>query len=122
MTEGFTAFWAAWPANTQTYSRKGAKGECLKKWHSLGCEVQAAHIVAHVGWLKTTADWQKNGGEYIPAPLVYLNQQRWDGADIPQPAVPYEQSDLYQQRLKASIAKVDPKVAAVALQAIRRVA
>jgi hypothetical protein len=25
----------------------------------------------------------RDGGAFIPAPKVYLNQQRWDGAEIP---------------------------------------
>jgi hypothetical protein len=110
MTAGFTAFWAAWPANTQTYSRKGAKGECLKKWHAMSLEIDALHIVAHVQWLKTTGDWQKSGGEYIPAPLVYLNQQRWDGAEIPpSPAqLEAEREAVYQRQLASSIAQANP--------------
>ncbi len=33
---------------------------------------------------KTTDAWRKDDGAFIPAPLVYLNQQRWDGAEIPE--------------------------------------
>jgi hypothetical protein len=80
---GFEDFWAAWPKNTATYTRKGAKAACLKRWAAGYYETQAAQIVAHVRWLSTTTDWLKDGGAFIPAPLVYLNQQRWDGAEIP---------------------------------------
>ena len=38
-------------------------------------------ILAHVESLKVSTGWQKNGGEFIPAPLVYLNQRRWEGAE-----------------------------------------
>jgi hypothetical protein len=34
--------------------------------------------------LKTTEQWLKLNGAFIPAPLVYLNQQRWDGAEVPE--------------------------------------
>jgi len=34
--------------------------------------------------MKTTDAWRKDNGAFIPAPLVYLNQQRWDGAEIPE--------------------------------------
>jgi hypothetical protein len=34
--------------------------------------------------MKTTDAWRKDDGAFIPAPLVYLNQQRWDGAEIPE--------------------------------------
>jgi len=80
----FDLFWAAWPNNVQGgYSRKGAKSECLKRWNKHHHDTQADTILKHVAWLKTTPDWLKDNGLYIPAPLVYLNQQRWDGADVP---------------------------------------
>jgi hypothetical protein len=105
--EGFRAFWAAWPKNTQTYTRKGCKAECLKRWKARHHETQTQTILAHVAWMVTTADWRKDGGAWIPAPLVYLNQQRWDGAEIPIPTEDkrcWEETDGYQQALKASIA------------------
>lgn len=79
----FERFWAAWPKNSGRYSRKGGKAACLAVWNRRYHFTQADQIIKHVEWLKTTADWLKDQGAYIPAPLVYLNQQRWDGADIP---------------------------------------
>lgn len=76
----FEQFWAAWPRST----RKGAKSSCKAKWDKLKLDIQADQIVKHVEWMKTTDQWLKNNGEFIPAPLVYLNQQRWDGAEIPE--------------------------------------
>lgn len=81
----FDLFWTAWPANRQGgYSRKGAKSECLNRWNKHHHDTQAETIIKHVEWLKTTPDWLKDNGMYIPAPLVYLNQQRWDGAEVPE--------------------------------------
>ena len=77
---GFERFWKAWPAST----RKGAKSECRKKWEKHYCETQTDQIIKHVEWLKTTEQWIKSNGAFIPAPLVYLNQQRWDGAEVPE--------------------------------------
>ena len=34
--------------------------------------------------MKTTDQWRKDNGAFIPAPSVYLNQQRWDGAEVPE--------------------------------------
>lgn len=79
----FDRFWKAWPANSGRYSRKGGKSACLAVWNKRYHFTQADTIIKHVEWLKTTADWLKDQGAYIPAPLVYLNQRRWDGADIP---------------------------------------
>ena len=46
-----------------------------------GC---ADQIIKHTTWMATTDAWRKSDGAFIPAPLVYLNQQRWDGAEIPE--------------------------------------
>ena len=45
-------------------------------------EEQTEEIIKHVESCKTSDGWLKNNGEFIPAPLVYLNQQRWDGAEL----------------------------------------
>jgi hypothetical protein len=79
---GFVEFWAAWPSGP----RKVAKQQCLNKWASFGCADSAAHILAHVEWMKTQADWQKDGGSFVPMVLTYLNQQRWVDWEAPKPA------------------------------------
>jgi hypothetical protein len=75
---GFILFWEIWPKS----SRKGGKSSCLAKWKKAGYEKQSQVIAKHVQSMCVSADWQKQGGEFIPAPLSYLNQARWDGADI----------------------------------------
>ena len=75
----FEAFWAAWPKSI----RKGGKSVCLARWKKGLYDGCADQIVKHVEWMKTTDQWRKDNGAFIPAPLVYLNQQRWDGAEIP---------------------------------------
>lgn len=94
----FDAFWAAWPPNTSSYTRKGCRAECLRRWVIRGLDAEAEHIIRHVRWLRTTEDWMKNGGAFIPAPLVYINQSRWDGAEIPESAV--EASSAYLATLR----------------------
>lgn len=79
---GFAEFWQTWP----TTDRKQAKGKCLEAWKKAHAERDAAVIVEHVCRLKDSRDWQKNGGEFIPAPLVYLNQRKWEGAEAPDAA------------------------------------
>lgn len=76
----FELFWKAWPSSP----RKGAKAACMKAWQKYLCEYSADQILKHVVWMKTTEQWLKSNGAFIPAPLVYLNQQRWDGAEIPE--------------------------------------
>jgi hypothetical protein len=106
--QGFERFWSVWPKNSERYTRKGAKAECLKKWRARFHESQTDQIVKHVEWLKSTADWLKDGGAFIPAPLVYLNQQRWDGADIPatKEETAIDREAIYAKQLAASIAQM----------------
>ena len=73
---GFENFWKTWPTN----DRKQAKGKCLDAWKKASAERDAALVLAHVSSLKNSA-WLKDGGQFVPAPLVYLNQRRWEGAE-----------------------------------------
>lgn len=122
----FDAFWAEWPANSSTYSRKGSKAECLKRWKARGLDIEVGMIVRHVRWMKTTEQWMEAGGKYIPAPLVYLNRSEWDGADIPVTETPAEKSQQYLAALDAHKATepaedVKARLAEVAAR-LRRVA
>jgi len=83
---GFDRFWNAWPKSP----RKGGKSKCLAIWAKSYCEYCCDQIIKHVEWMKTTDQWRKDNGAFIPAPSVYLNQQRWDGAEVPEiaPKVP----------------------------------
>lgn len=78
---GFDEFWAAWPRSP----RKSGKALCKAKWEKMLCWTQWEQIVAHVKYMATTPDWKKNNGEFIPLPMTYLNQMRWDGAEFEAP-------------------------------------
>lgn len=80
---GFSDFWKTWPSG----DRKQAKGKCLEVWKKARFETVAALVNAHVSSLKSSASWSKNGGEFIPAPLVYLNKRSWEGAELSEAAV-----------------------------------
>ncbi len=77
---GFACFWEAWPP----HPRKESKGKCLEKWKIHHMEKASAEILAHVEGMKQSDEWKKAGGKYIPAPMTYLNQRRWEGAEPPQ--------------------------------------
>jgi len=116
---GFERFWSAWPKST----RKGGKSECQKKWVKLYCETCADQIIKHVEWMKTTDQWRKSDGAFIPAPLVYLNQQRWDGAEIPEIVSSKEQRDpallkIEQDRQKAAPMPKDVRAKLAALRGL----
>jgi 5-methylcytosine-specific restriction endonuclease McrA len=75
----FLRFWGTWPKS----NRKQAQGQCWDRWRKADMDLCADAIISHVEGLKGSADWRKNGGEFVPAPLVYLNQRRWEGAEAP---------------------------------------
>lgn len=77
----FELFWALWPSSP----RKASKSKCLERWKKKALDKQWKQIHAHLTWVKTTDMWKKSNGDFIPAPLVYINQERWDGAEIPTP-------------------------------------
>jgi hypothetical protein len=116
----FDDFWAAWPKSV----RKGGKSTCLAKWNKLKLDAQADQIIKHVEWMKTTDAWKKANGEFIPAPLVYINQMRWDGAEIPEMTVNVNVTfkDPALEKMDADRQKAVPMPQNVAekLQALRK--
>jgi uncharacterized protein YifE (UPF0438 family) len=75
--DGFALFWSTYP-NTQ---RKQSKGKCEDVWKKGKLRIDKQKIVDHIESLKTSVDWLKDNGQFIPAPLVYLNQRRWEGVE-----------------------------------------
>jgi hypothetical protein len=111
---GFNDWWAIWPRNVQGgYQRKGGKSLCLARWIK-GCYwTQAETIIRHTEWMKTTADWMKDRGMFIPMPITYLNQQRWDGAEIIEEAPAKAYVDPVLKRMDEQAAKAIPAPADV---------
>jgi hypothetical protein len=70
---GFDAFWEAWPK----HHRKGDRDKCLAKWKADKLHANADEVVANVEAWKLSTQWKKDGGQFIPAPLVYLRQQTY---------------------------------------------
>ena len=75
---GFSEFWKAWPPS----ERKGSKAKCADMWAKSGFEADTKQILGHVEAMKSSDGWRKDAGKFIPAPLVYLNGKRWDGAEV----------------------------------------
>lgn len=73
---GFARFWDSWPDG----ERKTARKQCAAKWRTEGCEAIAESVIAAVDAAKRSATWTKNAGEFVPAPLVWLNQRRWESS------------------------------------------
>lgn len=77
VTPGFARFWQAWPKSL----RKAARVQCLAKWQAMNLEPLADQIIAAVQHFARSPEWTKDGGQFIPAPLVWLNQRRWEAVD-----------------------------------------
>lgn len=70
----FAQFWTEWP----THKRKVARRQCRAKWQAQKLDPIADKVLLGLRAAKRSADWAKQGGEFIPAPLVWLNQRRWE--------------------------------------------
>jgi len=74
--EGFAKFWEAWPKST----RKVGKDQCAAKWRAKGCEDIASQVLEALEAFKRCDEWAKDSGQFVPAPLVWLNQSRWEAS------------------------------------------
>lgn len=101
---GFDEFWAAWPRSP----RKSGKAMCKAKWVKMLCWTQWEQIVAHVKYMATTPDWKKDGGAFIPLPMTYLNQMRWDGAEFEAPKETQERDPILLKIERDRAAAVPP--------------
>lgn len=70
---GFETFWEAYPKKT---GRKAA----IKAWVAAKDKPDVDRIVSVVQREKQSAQWKKDGGQFIPHPATWLNQGRWDDA------------------------------------------
>lgn len=73
----FEEFWKAYP-NRRKYNKRG----CRQKYGRIeNIEAVHAEIMAALEIQIRSNDWTKDNGEFIPSPLVYLNQERWKHVD-----------------------------------------
>ena len=74
--ESFLSFWSEYP-------RKTGKQEALRIWLRLNPDQERqARILAAVRQQKTSDDWTKDNGQFIPHPKTWLNQGRWDDEPV----------------------------------------
>jgi hypothetical protein len=70
--EQFDEFWA-------TYPKKRAKRDALNVWLRLDfSDGLFEKIIAAVAAQKKSAEWKKEGGQFIPYPATWLRKGRWD--------------------------------------------
>jgi hypothetical protein len=71
MLVAFEQFWQAYP-------RRVGKGNAEKAWHKFGCDSLLPLILTAVRKCKLSADWTKEGGQFIPHPATWLNRKGWE--------------------------------------------
>lgn len=71
-SDGFEQFWTAYP-------KKQAKQDALKAFRSAKLKPeQLQTILQDIQRRRSSADWTKDGGQFIPLPATYLRGQRWE--------------------------------------------
>ena len=73
---GFVRFWETWPS----HHRKADKQKCIRKWITHDLEALTEIIVQDVMRRRTSLDWTKDNGQFIPAPLSYINKGAWEAS------------------------------------------
>ena len=68
---GFEAFWKACP-------KKVGKHSARKAWEKKGCAAIATEVTNAMCRHKTSEDWRKDDGKFIPHPATWLNAGRWE--------------------------------------------
>ena len=72
LPESFLKFW-------DTYPKKKSKGDAIKAWKKLKPnEPLAEKILRAVQQARTSDDWLKDGGQFIPHPATWLNARGWE--------------------------------------------
>jgi hypothetical protein len=72
--DGFVAWWKAYPPGP----RKVAKSKCRREWQRRGLERIAEMVIAALRRSKASRDWTKQGGQFVPLPMTWLNRTPWE--------------------------------------------
>lgn len=67
----FDRFWAAYPL-------KQGKGAARKAFQKARKKAPLETMLSAIEHQKQSAQWRRDGGQYIPQPATWLNQERWD--------------------------------------------
>ena len=75
--EGFVAFW-------ELYPKKQAKIQAMKSYARVFKENKSLTHIELISAVKkqmSSKQWSKDGGEFIPMPSTWLNQERWNDSE-----------------------------------------
>ncbi|MCD8089279.1 MAG: hypothetical protein LUD81_01395 [Clostridiales bacterium] len=71
-TNDFNVFWS-------TYPKKVGKGEAFKAFQKVNPDTELLNTMLNaINAVRQSEQWQRDGGRYIPNPLTWLNQRRWE--------------------------------------------
>lgn len=69
---GFDRFWEAYP-------KKVSKEDAVRAFNRIGVDdVLLGRILSAIQKQKRTAQWQEDGGRFVPYPATWLNGHRWE--------------------------------------------
>lgn len=75
-SDDFLLFWAEYP-------KKVGKAEAFKRYKKLKLtKTDNADIITALKWQRDSAQWQRDGGRYVPNPATYLSQRRWEDEPV----------------------------------------
>ena len=101
----FETFWEAYP-------KKIGKTAALKAWRRINPDAALyARMIASVSVSKTSDQWQRENGRYVPNPLTWLNQGRWDDV-YPKPAAQIQQPPQTGNAITRMLAQIEADEAA----------
>lgn len=79
---GFGSVWAIWP-------KKRSKGQAEKAWRAVNPNEQLqSRIVAAIEQAKTSEQWRREGGRFIPHLATWLRAKGWEDEYLPAAAEP----------------------------------
>lgn len=95
---GFDRFWEAYP-------KKVSKEDAIRAFNRIGVDdILLGRILSAIQKQKQTAQWQEDGGRFVPYPATWLNGRRWEDevqaapAGGPGPAPRPVVAQAYEQR------------------------
>ena len=71
-------FWAAYPQCFRKANKKGCKAKFIK---IKDLENIFPDIINSLEMQKRSKQWNEQDGQFIPAPLTWINQERWTVTD-----------------------------------------
>ena len=92
LQKDFEKFW-------DTYPRKKSKGDAEKAWKQIKPSPELVEIIiSKVVLLKSSQEWLREGGEFIPYPATWLRAKGWEDEVGPTSVPPAEPDDTESAR------------------------